>query len=218
MARRTPSIRSLLETSPVVPVLMIDRVEHAVPLARALAAGDVRVLEITLRTAAALDAARAIARDVPEVTVGLGTITRPEDLAAAAKVGARFAVSPGFTPELLAAADDAKLPFMPGVVTASEIMTARAAGYTTLKFFPAEIAGGVRTLNAMAPLFPDVAFCPTGGVDESNAGEYLALGNVVAVGGSWLAPPDRVAAGDWPAITRIAEAATRTAARALGRR
>lgn len=218
MANPAPTIRDLLETCPVVPVLMIDDAGHAVPLARALAAGGIRVLEITLRTEAALDAARAILAEVPDVIVGLGTITRPEDLLAAVQIGARFAVSPGFTPELIAAADDAGLPFLPGAVTASEIMAARAAGYPTLKLFPAEIAGGLRVLKAMAPLFPDVAFCPTGGIDESNLAEYLALPNVVAVGGSWLAPPDRMAAGDWPAITKIAEAAMRSACRARGRR
>jgi 2-dehydro-3-deoxyphosphogluconate aldolase / (4S)-4-hydroxy-2-oxoglutarate aldolase len=192
----------------LVPVLTIARVEDAVPLARALVAGGLDMLEVTLRSAAALDAIRAIAEAVPAATVGAGTLTRAEDFAAVAQAGARFAVSPGFTAALAEAAQDyPALPHLPAVATASELMTALAAGYDCLKFFPAEAAGGIAALKALAGPFPEVRFCPTGGINAKTAGAYLALKNVVAVGGSWVAPAAAVAAADWPRITALAREA-----------
>jgi 2-dehydro-3-deoxyphosphogluconate aldolase/(4S)-4-hydroxy-2-oxoglutarate aldolase len=206
-------MRAVLARSKVVPVLTIEDAAHAVPLAEALLEGGIGVLEVTLRTGAALAAVQAIARHVPETIVGVGTITRPEDCARAVEAGAAFAVSPGFTPALAAAAGTAGLPYLPGVATASEVIAARAAGFTALKFFPAHVAGGIAALKAFAPLFPDVVFCPTGGIGPDNLGAYLALANVVAVGGSWMAPADRIAAEDWAAITR---ATAQASAGALG--
>jgi len=197
-----------LRRARVVPVLTVARAEDAVPLARALVAGGLDTLEITLRSEVALAAIRAVAEAVPEATVGAGTLTRPEDFAAVAAAGASFAVSPGFTPELAAAARDyPALPYLPAVATASETMAAAAAGYGVLKFFPAVAAGGIETLKALAGPFPEIRFCPTGGIDAGNAGAYLALRNVAAVGGSWVAPADAVAAGDWARITALARAA-----------
>lgn len=200
-------IRQVLARSKIVPVLTIERADHAVPLAEALIEGGIGVLEVTLRTAAALDAVQAIARHVPGARVGVGTITRPEEFARAADVGAAFAVSPGFTAALGAASRAAGLPYLPGVATPSEVIAARTAGFTALKFFPAHVVGGIAALKAFAPLFGDVVFCPTGGIGPDNLGAYLALANVVAVGGSWMAPVDRIAAEDWGAIARAASAA-----------
>jgi 2-dehydro-3-deoxyphosphogluconate aldolase/(4S)-4-hydroxy-2-oxoglutarate aldolase len=192
----------LMSAGPVIPVLTIDDPEHAVPLARALCASGVRVLEITLRTEAALEAVRRVAREVPEAIPGVGTVTRAEDFTAARGAGAHFAVSPGFSPELAAAAGN--LPWLPGVSTASEVMAAQRLGYHRLKFFPAAAMGGTATLKALSGPFGDVRFCPTGGIDAGNASDYLALANVACVGGSWLAPPDAIAAGAWDRITGLA--------------
>ncbi len=202
------TIADVLALSRFVPVVTIERAEDAVPLARALVAGGVRVIEVTLRTEAALAAIRAIAAEVPEMAAGAGTCLRPEDLAQATAAGARFAVSPGFTGELsVAAKRQAMLPWLPGVATASEAMQALAAGYTCLKFFPAESAGGVRALKDLHGPLPMLRFCPTGGVDLENAASYLALPSVVAVGGSALAPKDTVAKGDWARVTELARRA-----------
>jgi 2-dehydro-3-deoxyphosphogluconate aldolase/(4S)-4-hydroxy-2-oxoglutarate aldolase len=188
-------------------VLTIERVEDAIPLARALVAGGVRTLEITLRTEAAIVAAEAIIADVPDAVVGIGTILTPDDLAQAVLLGARFGVSPGATPELLDAVARSELPFLPGVATASELMQAQARGFNMLKFFPAEQAGGIAMLRALAGPFPQTRFCPTGGIGAANAAAWLAEPNVLAVGGSWLCPATDVRAGNWSAITaRCAEA------------
>ena len=203
----SPDIRAILALAPVVPVLTVTRPEDAAPLARALVAGGLPVLEVTLRTPAGLEAVAAMCRAVPDAVIGVGTVIRAEELAVAERAGARFAVSPGFTPALAAAAERAGYPFLPGVMTPSELMAARAAGFTALKLFPAQQAGGVGMLRALGAPFPDVAFCPTGGVTAANAAEYLALPNVACVGGSWVAPADRVASGDWGAIEALARAA-----------
>jgi 2-dehydro-3-deoxyphosphogluconate aldolase / (4S)-4-hydroxy-2-oxoglutarate aldolase len=194
-------LAGLLQSARVIPVIAIERAADAVPLARALVAGGVRALEITLRTAAAMEAAKAIIAAVPEAVVGIGTVLTPDDLAKAKSLGARFAISPGATPELLAAAKAADLPFMPGVATASELMQAQAYGFNLVKFFPAEQSGGIAALRALAGPFPQTRFCPTGGIGEANAGAWLAEPNVVAVGGSWLCPAKDITSGNWAGIT-----------------
>jgi len=191
----------------VIPVLTIDRERDAVPLARALWEGGLGVIEVTLRTPAAAAAIGAIARELPQVVVGAGTLQRAADVAAAVHAGARFLVSPGTTPELAASALATELPYLPGVATPSEIMAARALGLCLMKLFPAEALGGAAFLKALAPVFPGVAFCPTGGIDERSAAGYLALPNVAMVGGSWMAPKDAIAAGDWVRVRRLAERA-----------
>ena len=209
-------MHALFSKTSVIPVLTIDRVADAVPLARALSEGGLDVIEVTMRTPAATAAIAAIVRELPQIVVGAGTVLRAADVAEAVHAGARFLVSPGTTPELAAAALAADLPYMPGVVTPSEIMAVRALGICVMKLFPAEAIGGVALLRALAPVFPGIAFCPTGGIDESSAAEYLRLPNVPMVGGSWMAPKDAVAAGDWGRIRRLAERAaalTKTAAR-----
>ena len=191
----------------VIPVLTIEREAHAVPLARALLDGGLRLIEVTLRTPAAPAAIAAIVREVPQIVVGAGTVQRPADVVQACAAGARFLVSPGMTAELAAAALATQLPYLPGVATPSEVMAARDLGISFLKLFPAEAVGGVAMLRALAPVFAGVAFCPTGGIDERAAAEYLALPNVPVVGGSWMAPSELVAAGDWAAVRRLAERA-----------
>ena len=193
-------LAALLAIGRVIPVITLDRVAEAVPLARALVAGGVRLLEITLRTQAGLEGARAIIREVPEAVVGIGTVLTPDDMKRAVDVGARFALSPGATPALLDAAAASPIPFLPGVATASEVMEAMARGFDTAKFFPATAAGGLAALRALAGPFPQARFCPTGGITEDNAAEWLAQPNVVAVGGSWLTPAAEIAAGQWDAI------------------
>jgi 2-dehydro-3-deoxyphosphogluconate aldolase/(4S)-4-hydroxy-2-oxoglutarate aldolase len=196
-----------LITTPVIPVITIDRVEHAVPLARALLAGGINVVEITLRTTAALGSLRAIVAEVADVIVGVGTVTTALDVSHAVDAGADFLVSPG-TPHVLAQAlADAPVPVLPGCATVSEAMTLAAMGFPVLKFFPAKPSGGVRWLTAVAEPLPTIRFCPTGGVNGDNAASYLALRNVLAVGGSWVAPPELVAAGDFEAITARARVA-----------
>jgi 2-dehydro-3-deoxyphosphogluconate aldolase/(4S)-4-hydroxy-2-oxoglutarate aldolase len=190
-----------------MPVIVIDDAAQAVPLARALVNGGLRVLEITLRTEAASAAIRAIAREVPEAIVGAGTVTDADDLHQAQEAGARFGASPGATPELLAAARASGMPFLPGVMTPSDIMAALAAGYSALKFFPAVPAGGIGALQALGGPFPQISFCPTGGITPAHAPEYLALPNVVCVGGSWLTPPGLLRLRDWAGITRLAQQA-----------
>lgn len=197
----------LARHGPVIPVIVLQRLEDATPLARALVAGGVRVLEVTLRTPVALAAIERIVREVPEALVGAGTVRTAADAQAAAAAGCRFAVSPGYTDAVGLACRALGLPLLPGVATASEVMQAQDAGYGFLKFFPAGAAGGVPLLKALAGPFPDVSFCPTGGLTPANAPEYLALPNVPVCGGSWLTPADAVAAGDWARITALARAA-----------
>jgi 2-dehydro-3-deoxyphosphogluconate aldolase/(4S)-4-hydroxy-2-oxoglutarate aldolase len=210
-------LKARLSRARVVPVLTVERAADAIPLARALLAGGLDMLEVTLRTGAALAAIRAIAEAVPEALVGAGTLTRPEDFAAVAEAGAGFAVSPGFTAAMSGAARrHPQLPYLPGIATASELMAAVAAGYDCLKLFPAEAAGGIALLKAFAGPFPHVRFCPTGGIDAGNVADYLALPNVVAVGGSWVTPAAAVATSDWARITALARAAVQPAT--LGRR
>ena len=196
-----------LLTMPVVPVVTIERVGDAVPLARALLAGGLPVLEITLRTPAALDAVRAILAEVPDVIVGVGTVIKPLDVTHAIDAGADFLVSPGTPPGLAQALADAPVPALPGCATVAEAMTLAALGFPVLKFFPAEASGGVRWLRAVAEPLPEIRFCPTGGVNGDNAASYLALGNVLAVGGSWVAPADAIAAGEFAGITARARVA-----------
>lgn len=197
----------LAAPGPVIPVIVIQRVDDALPLAEALLAGGVRVLEVTLRTPAALEAIRRIARELPEALVGAGTVRSVADAQAAREAGARFAVSPGYTSEIGRACRQIELPLLPGVATPSEVLAAMADGYDFLKFFPAAAAGGIPMLKALAGPFPDIAFCPTGGLTPENARQYLALPNVKVCGGSWLSPQATIDAGDWAQITRLARAA-----------
>lgn len=199
----------LMRIGPVIPVIVIDRLEDAVPLARALVAGGVRVLEVTLRTPVALQAIEAIAGQVEGAIVGVGTISRPQDFADATAAGAVFGVSPGLTPALAETALASGMPLLPGVMTPSDVIAARAAGFTALKLFPAQQAGGIGMLKALGGPFPDVTFCPTGGISLATAPDFLALANVACVGGSWLTPKEAVAAGDWDAITVLAREASK---------
>ena len=196
-----------LITVPVIPVVTIERAADAVPLARALLAGGLNVVEITLRTPAAMDAVRAIIAEVDDIIVGVGTVTRPLDITHAVEAGADFLVSPGTPAGLAQALADAPVPALPGCATVSEAMTLAAFGFPVLKFFPAEPSGGTRWLRAVAEPLPDVRFCPTGGINGGNAGDYLALPNVLAVGGSWVAPAKAIASGDFAGITARARAA-----------
>ncbi|HEV7255014.1 MAG TPA: bifunctional 4-hydroxy-2-oxoglutarate aldolase/2-dehydro-3-deoxy-phosphogluconate aldolase [Mesorhizobium sp.] len=202
------SLLALLGAQPVIPVLRIDDPEHAAPLARALAKGGLPLIEITLRTPSALEAIRRAADGAPEAVVGAGTVLSPRQFEAAAGAGARFVVSPGLTPALAATADGSGTPFLPGATTASEVMAAQELGFSFLKFFPAEAAGGAAFLKALASPIPDVRFCPTGGVGEGNARAYLDLPNVACVGGSWVAPDAFVRDGRWDEIERLARAAS----------
>ena len=197
----------IMHVSPVIPVIAIDDIDHAVPLAKALVAGGIRVLEITLRTEHGLAAIRAIAEQVPLAIVGVGTLTQPHEFAAARDAGAVFGVSPGLTAKLMEAARQSGLPLLPGVMTPSEIMTAREAGFRQMKLFPAVPAGGVGMLNAIIGPLPDVMFCPTGGITQDNAPQFLACRNVACVGGSWLTPRQVVEMRDWSRITELANAA-----------
>lgn len=203
-------IAELIHQATVIPVLTIERLQDAVPLARALVAGGVRTLEVTLRTAVAVDAAKAIIAGVPEAIVGIGTILNGDDLARAEALGAKFGISPGATPELLTAATAGRLPFAPGIATASELMQALAHGFDVVKFFPAEQAGGIKALRALAGPFPHVRVCPTGGIGEANAATWLAEPNVLAVGGSWLCPAADIRAGNWAGITAMCAQAMKT--------
>lgn len=208
MSDAASRLKQAMTIGPVIPVLVIDTPEEAVPLARALLAGGVRVLEITLRTPMALDIIQVLAQQVPEAVLAAGTVTTPAQWEAAAKAGAQFAVSPGLTPRLIdAAADGGPIPLLPGVATASELMTALDGGFQCFKFFPAQQAGGVALLKALGGPFADALFCPTGGITVQTAPSFLSLPNVACVGGSWLAPTEAVKAGDWTAITALAQAA-----------
>ena len=206
------NIEEILKAAPVVPVIVIDQIEQAVPLARALVEGGLPVLEVTLRSPIAMDAVREIAKSVPDALLGVGTVTRPEQFQECLDAGATFAVSPGLTDTLLAASRQVKLPFLPGVFTPSEVMHAQEQGFRRLKLFPASQAGGVGMLKALQGPLPDVSFCPTGGIGAANFGEFLNLNNVECVGGSWVCPADAVRQGDWEQMFRLAQEANRMAA------
>jgi 2-dehydro-3-deoxyphosphogluconate aldolase/(4S)-4-hydroxy-2-oxoglutarate aldolase len=192
---------------PVIPVIVLQQVEDAVPVAQALVDGGVRVLEVTLRTPVALRCIEEIARAVPQAVLGAGTVRSAADARAALAAGARFAVSPGYTQAVGAACREIGLPLLPGVATASELMAAQEGGHSFVKFFPASAAGGIPMLKALAGPFPEVSFCPTGGITPQNARDFLALPQVKVCGGSWLTPQDAIAARDWPRITRLAQEA-----------
>ncbi len=204
MTERQKGIEAVLKLAPVVPVLVIDEVATAVPLARALVAGGLKAIEVTFRTPAALDSIRAIAGEVEGAVVGAGTVLTAAQADQAASAGCRFMVSPGASPDLLAAVKDGPVPLLPGAATASEAMALLEQGYAFQKFFPAEPAGGVAYLKALASPLAGITFCPTGGISRASAGSYLALPNVVCVGGSWVAPGDKVAAGAWDEIEALA--------------
>ena len=206
-AQIQPGLEAILARAPVVPVVVVERAADAVPLARALVAGGLPAIEITLRTPAALEAIRAVAAEVEGAIPGVGTVLDGAQLAAAEAAGARFAVSPGATDALLDAAADAAIPLLPGIATASEAMALIARGYRCAKFFPAEPAGGRAYLAALASPLPQLKFCPTGGISLQSAPAYLALPNVVCVGGSWMLPKAEVAAGNWDAIVELSRAA-----------
>jgi 2-dehydro-3-deoxyphosphogluconate aldolase/(4S)-4-hydroxy-2-oxoglutarate aldolase len=206
-AQKTDKLLPILEGQPVIPVLKIDRLADAVPLARALAAGGLPAVEITLRTADAIDAIRLVSEEVPEALVGAGTILTARNFEHAVDAGAHFIVSPGTTQELLDCARTSAVPFLPGAITPSEIMSLREEGYSVLKFFPAEQAGGAAFLKSLASPLAGIRFCPTGGISLANAHDYLGLSNVVCVGGSWVAPDDLVRAKDWAGITALARQA-----------
>lgn len=205
--QKAEPLLAIMTAQPVIPVLKIARAKDAVPLARALARGGLPAVEITLRTPDALAAIRAVAAEVPEATVGAGTVLDARQFAEAEAAGARFVVSPGFTGTLAEAAAASAVPLLPGAITPGEIMTAADAGYRLLKFFPAEQAGGAAFLKALASPFSGIRFCPTGGIGAANAASYLALENVICVGGSWVAPDALVAAGEWDEIAALARQA-----------
>jgi 2-dehydro-3-deoxyphosphogluconate aldolase/(4S)-4-hydroxy-2-oxoglutarate aldolase len=207
MSARQPGLEALLRATPVVPVLAIESVATALPLARALVAGGLNLLEITLRTSAALEIIRAIAGEIEDAVVGAGTVLTPKQYGEAERAGARFIVSPGITGTLLECAAERPVPLLPGAATSSEVMLLLERGYDCLKFFPAGPAGGTSYLKALAGPLPAARFCPTGGIDAASAPAYLALPNVLCVGGSWVAPRTALAAGDWPMITELARAA-----------
>ncbi len=206
--KMTPTLLEIMRTSAVIPVIAIDDLAHAVPLARALVAGGIRVLEVTLRTVHGLAAIRAMAEQVPEAIVGVGTLTQASEFAAARDAGAVFGVSPGLTAALVEGARKSGLPLLPGVMTPSEVMSARELGFQQLKLFPAVPAGGIGMLNAIAGPLPDITFCPTGGISIETAAQFLACKNVACVGGSWLTPKDAMLSGDWARITALAAAAS----------
>lgn len=207
--QKTEPLLAIMRGQPVIPVIKIDRLADAIPLARALARGGLPAIEITLRTPAALDAIRLVAADVPEAIVGAGTILNAGQFDAAVDAGARFIVSPGTTQELIEAAGASDVPLLPGAITPSEIMAALEEGYSVLKFFPAEQAGGAAFLKALSSPLADVRFCPTGGIGASNAADYLSVPNVICVGGSWVAPDAAMAAGRWDEIENLAREATK---------
>ena len=205
--KMTPTLLEIMRTSAVIPVIAIDDLDHAVPLARALVAGGIRVLEVTLRTKHGLAAIKAMSA-VEGAIVGVGTLTQPEEFAAARDAGALFGVSPGLTAALVDGARKSGLPLLPGVMTPSEVMSARELGFQQLKLFPAVPAGGIGMLNAIAGPLPDITFCPTGGISIETAAQFLACKNVACVGGSWLTPKDAMLSGDWARITALAAAAS----------
>lgn len=204
-----------LGNNPVIPVLVVENAEHAVPMAKALVAGGLTALEVTLRTKSAIEVVERIAAEVPEAIIGVGTVTRPEQFELVKRAGAQFVVSPGLTPTLAQAAKDNEMPFLPGAVTASEIIMAMELGITDLKFFPAGTSGGPAALKGYSTVFSDVRFCPTGGVKPDNMQDYLSLPNVATVGGTWLVNADLLESGDWNGITRLASEAKTQAVKIL---
>jgi len=207
MPQDAAALRQTLSLAPVIPVIIINDVSQARPLAEALVAGGLPVLEVTLRTAHALQAIEEMAK-VPGAVVGSGTVRTPLQMGHSVDAGCQFMVSPGASPRLLEAAEEHKIPLLPGIGTPTEAMTASEHGYSFLKFFPAEALGGVKVLKAYASPLPDITFCPTGGIDMAKAPEYLALSNVICVGGSWVMPADAIAAGDWKRIEQLAREAS----------
>ena len=201
------SPEEIFAAGPVVPVLVINDVEKAVPLAKALMEGGIKVLEVTLRTPAAIDVIKRIAQEVPDSLIGAGTVTNAQQLKAVVEAGAKFAISPGMTADLLQAGMDSEIPLIPGISSTSDLRKGKDAGYTHMKFFPAEASGGVKAIKSISGPFPDVTFCPTGGIGPNNYNDYLALNNVKCVGGSWLAPDDAIESGDWARITQLAKEA-----------
>lgn len=197
------SAQDVLSLSPVIPVIVIQKLEDAVPLAKALVAGGINVLEVTLRTACGLDAIKKIMQEVPQAIVGAGTVTSVEQFEQVTKAGVEFIITPGLTPKLLTAATQGSVPVIPGIATIGELMTAKEAGLNTFKFFPAEINGGIPALKAFAGPIPDAKFCPTGGINFKNYREYLALKNVLCVGGSWFVPPELIEQKDFNKITEM---------------
>jgi 2-dehydro-3-deoxyphosphogluconate aldolase / (4S)-4-hydroxy-2-oxoglutarate aldolase len=207
------SIRSLLALAPVIPVLTVEQLDHAVPLAQALSSGGLRVLEVTLRTPVALQAIEAMRKAVPDAVVGVGTLACRDDFIRAGNAGAQFGVSPGLTQPLAEAAREASFPLLPGIMTPSELIAGMGWGFDTFKLFPAQQAGGIGMLKALGAPFQEIRFCPTGGVTRASAPEFLALPNVICVGGSWVAPADKLQARDWNAIERLARDAAGLAQR-----
>jgi 2-dehydro-3-deoxyphosphogluconate aldolase / (4S)-4-hydroxy-2-oxoglutarate aldolase len=207
--QRAEQLLKVLKAQPVIPVLMIDKAKDAVPLARALAKGGLPAIEITLRTKDALEAIKRCANEVEECIVGAGTILNPKHFEQAEKAGSKFIVSPGCTSDLRKAASDSKVPLLPGAISPSEIMKMLDHGYSVLKFFPAEQAGGAAFLKSLSSPIAGATFCPTGGITEANAKDYLSLPNIVCVGGSWVAPKAAVEAGDWAKITELAAGAVK---------
>ncbi|MGP4842708.1 bifunctional 4-hydroxy-2-oxoglutarate aldolase/2-dehydro-3-deoxy-phosphogluconate aldolase [Marinobacter sp. 1Y8] len=201
---RRAQVQAVLDACPLVPVIAIHRPEHAVPLGRALLEGGINILEITLRTPFGLDAIRELRKELPEAWVGAGTVASVEQYRAVEEAGAQFVITPGTTESLFDYGLTASAPLLPGVATLSEMMQGYQRGYRHFKFFPAEVAGGVAALKAFSGPFPDVCFCPTGGIRKETASDYLALDNVAAVGGSWLTPQDAIDQGDWQRVTAIA--------------
>ncbi|TKB44832.1 bifunctional 4-hydroxy-2-oxoglutarate aldolase/2-dehydro-3-deoxy-phosphogluconate aldolase [Thalassotalea mangrovi] len=199
--------QQIFAMGPIVPVLVIENVDDAIPIAKALMAGGIKVLEVTLRTDNALQVIQKIADELPEAMVGAGTVTNPQTLQAAEQAGAKFAISPGMTKELLEASGKSTIPLIPGIASISELMTGIDAGLDHFKFFPAEAIGGAKSIKSIAGPFPDIRFCPTGGINESNMGNYLSLKNVSCIGGSWLVPDEAVANKDWQQITEITKKA-----------
>lgn len=201
-------INDILKSSPIIPIITLKDIRDAMPLAQSLLEGGIKVAEITLRTNAAFDAIKVISRAFPELIIGAGTIVNPGQFLQAKEAGAQFAVSPGLTSELAASARHAEIPYLPGVATASEIMAARMLGFTVVKFFPAEALGGVNTLKSYAPVFPDIKFCPTGGITRTNMHDYLNQSNVIAIGGAWIAPLQVIEEKEWETITALARQIT----------
>ena len=201
------SAETILTTGPVVPVIVVNKLEHAVPMAKALVAGGVRVLEVTLRTPVAMEALRLMIKEVPDAIVGAGTVINTQQLQEVTEAGAQFVISPGITEPLLKAAVEGPVPLIPGISTVSELMTGMDYGLREFKFFPAEANGGVKALQAIGGPFPQVRFCPTGGISPANYRDYLALKSVLCIGGSWLVPNDALESGDWDRITRLAREA-----------
>jgi 2-dehydro-3-deoxyphosphogluconate aldolase / (4S)-4-hydroxy-2-oxoglutarate aldolase len=209
------NIREILVLAPVIPVLTLGDLANAVPVARALTGGGLRVLEITLQTPVAIACIEAIRKALPDALIGAGSLAKPADFAAAGRAGAQFGVAPGLTPELAAAARGARFPLLPGVMTPTEVIAARLAGFNVLKLLPVHQSGGVGMLRALGEIFPDVLFCPTGGITSASAPDYLALSNVVSVSGSWMAPPEMIAVGDWQGIAALAREAAALKKRAI---